>query len=664
MQFSKATLKLSLILVSVICLANGISAKVILPPFFSDNMVLQQKDNAAIWGKAAATTVTIMTSWNNKTYTVKTDTHGEWMTKVVTPVAGGPYEITFDDGDKTTLRNVLIGEVWICSGQSNMEMPLAGWGKINNYQKEIADANYASIRLLQIEKLTSTTPQKDVKVEGGGWRPCSPETVAGFSSVAYFFARNIYQSTHIPIGLIHTSWGGTIAEAWVSGTSLKTMADFKPAVEKMEAQVKLEAGSAKDYQQQLKEWQNKLNTEDAGYKDEKAVFAAPDLNNDAWKKMKLPTLWEDAGLAGFDGVVWFRKTVSVPESLVGKELTLHLGTIDDNDITWFNGVQVGKTEGYNTDRIYQIPAKLVTAGANTIAVRVYDGNGGGGIYGDSALSLKAADGQRVMLSGDWSYSIGVNVKDLPPQPASPNDPNRPIVLFNAMINPFIPYAIRGAIWYQGESNAGRAYQYRELFPLLISDWRQKWGRGDFPFYFVQLANYTQTKDEPAESDWAELREAQSKTLSLPNTGMAVIIDIGEAKDIHPKNKQDVGKRLALIARANIYDEKITFSGPVYQSFKKEGSTIRLSFKDAEGLRVKGGNALKGFAIAGIDKKFYWAEAKIEGNEVVVSSPNVADPIAVRYGWANNPICNLYNQADLPASPFRTDDWDGVTKGAK
>ncbi|MBF9252861.1 9-O-acetylesterase [Pontibacter sp. 172403-2] len=664
-MISKTTyIRIALYLFIALCTGHKAFAKVELPAIFSDNMVLQQKTDAALWGKADKDkTIRISTSWNNKTYITQADADGNWKLKVATPAAGEKsYTITFDDGEPLTLKNVLIGEVWVCSGQSNMEMPLEGWGKIKNYKQEIANANYPNIRLLQVEKATSTVPLQDVKVENGGWQPCSPETVADFSAVAYFFGRNLYQNQHIPIGLIHTSWGGTIAEAWTSGASLKQMPAFLPAVEQMEKSPSDPAALKAQYQQQYKDWQQQLLAKDPGYANGKAAWATAAVNDAAWKTMQLPANWEAAGLPDFDGVVWFRKSINLPAGMAGKTLTLTLGPVDDNDITWFNGVEIGRTEGWDKPRTYTVPANLVKAGENIVTVRVVDAAGGGGIYGaPEQLKLSAPGNKTIALAGDWKYKVAMPASEMPAMPQAPEGPNRPTVLYNAMIHPLIPYAIRGAIWYQGESNADRAYQYQQLFPLMIADWRKNWGQGDFPFYFVQLANFMDVAAEPGESDWAELREAQLKTLTSPNTGMAVAIDIGEAADIHPKNKQEVGRRLALIARAKVYGEQISFSGPIFQSYKTEGNKIRISFQHTDGgLKVKDGTALKGFAIAGADKKFYWADARIEGNDVVVSSPKVPVPVAVRYDWANNPVGNLYNGAGLPASPFRTDSWPGVT----
>jgi len=636
-----------------------VQSKILLPSVFSDNMVLQQKTNAAIWGKATAgKAVKITVSWNKINYGAIADTNGNWKIKVATPGYGGPYSITISDGEILVLNNVLIGDVWICSGQSNMEMPLAGWGKILNNEKEIADAKYPNIRLLQAEHVTSSVPLNDAKVTNGGWQECSPKYIAEFSSTAYFFAREVYEKTKIPIGLIHTSWGGTIAEAWTSAESLKKMTDFSAAIDKIQKLAK--NPSTVSYEEKLQNWVKMTTEKDSGYQAGETKWALAETTN--WKSMTLPTLWEDAALKNFDGIVWFTKKVNIPENWKTNGVKLNLGTIDDNDITFVNGVKVGETVGYNVGRTYAIPANLLKTGENTVTVRVFDSGGGGGIYGDAKdLSFINNTAEKISLAGDWKYKVGVDFKNVEAKPYEENGPNRPTVLYNAMIHPYLQFSIKGAIWYQGESNADRAYQYRELFPMMIKDWRQKWGQGDFPFYFVQLANFMQIDRTPVESTWAELREAQQKTLALPNTGMATIIDIGDAKDIHPKNKQEVGRRLALIALAKTYGQKVNYSGPVYQSNKVEGKHIRLTFGNTEnGLKAADGEALTGFAIAGSDKKFYWAKASIQGNQILVSSDQVVNPVAVRYAWGNNPVCNLISNDGLPASPFRTDTWQGLT----
>jgi sialate O-acetylesterase len=649
------------LLLMAISITYTVQAKVKLPAVFSNNMVLQQKTNAAVWGTAApGKSIELGSTWSTKKYMVNADSNGNWKILLATPAYGGPYKITISDGEEITLSNVLIGEVWICSGQSNMEMPLAGWGKIMDYQKEIAEAKYPEIRLLQVEHQTANQPQQDVKVATGGWQECNPQSISGFSSTAYFFAREIYRKKGIPVGLIHASWGGTIAEAWTSGSTLKSMPYFSAAVNKIAAadQIKMN----RNYMRELEIWEKNVLSKDAGLESGKPQWTATAYDDAGWKTIALPSLWEDSALPGFDGIVWFRKKISIPASWAGKEIKINLGTIDDDDITFFDGTKVGETKGYGETRIYTVPAAAVKAGDVVLSVRVSDFTGGGGIFGEkNAISVSSAGGESLGLEGDWKYKTGLNFRDIPAAPASSQDPNRPTVLYNAMIHPFIRFAIRGAIWYQGESNADRAHQYRTLFPALITDWRKKWNRGDFPFYYVQLANFMKSAQQPGPSNWAELRDAQLKTLTLPHTGMAVTIDIGEANDIHPKNKQEVGRRLALIALAENYADKSPFSGPVVVSQQIRENTVSLNFKYAEGgLKTKEGRALKGFALAGADQKFYWAEGVIKDKQVVLSSADVPNPIAVRYGWADNPGCNLYNGAGLPASPFRTDSWPDLT----
>ena len=638
--------------------------KVRLHPVFSSNMVLQQKTDAPIWGKATPNRqVTVTVSWDNKKYSATAAPDSAWRLSVKTPEAGGPYTVTVSDGQTLTLDNVMIGEVWICSGQSNMEMPLAGWGKIKNYEQEIAAANYPNIRLLTVGRAVNEKPLSDLNV-GKGWQVCSPATIAEFSATGYFFGRDLNQTFNIPIGLINSSWGGTIAEAWTSAESLNEMPDFVEPVKTVQDYAGAGETAADKYIRAVSEWMDKVKLIDPGYSQNLPEWAALNFRADGWKTMILPGFWEEKGLDEVDGMVWFRKTIIIPSKFAGKELTLSLGAIDDNDVTFFNGVEVGHVEGDQKHRVYKVPANLVTKGEAIIAVRAHDTGGKGGLSGPAdKMFLQLKTGEKISLSGEWQYQISLEKKKIPTFPANNfHNPNRPTVLFNGMINPLLPYAIKGAIWYQGEANAARAYQYRELLPLLISDWRKQWGH-ELPFYFVQLAAFRKAQPEPAESEWAELREAQTKTLALNNTGMAVTIDIGEANDLHPKNKQDVGRRLALAARALTYGQSIQYSGPAYKNYKIEGNKIRIYFDHANGMTPSSGDKVKGFAIAGRDHKFHWAEAVIDAqtSSVIVSCPEVAYPIAVRYGWADNPDCNLVNGAGLPASPFRTDEWQGITK---
>lgn len=659
----------ALLLVSLIQ-SLTMAAQVKLSPIFSDNMVLQQQSSTPIWGKSSpGKTVRIVPSWNNKEYTTQVDTQGNWKIKVETPSAGGAYTITISDGKPITLKNVLIGDVWLCSGQSNMEMQVEGWGKVTNFEQEKADAqNYPNIRLLQIEKATSPTPIDNISATGNGWQVCSPKTVADFSAVGYFFGREIHKSQkNIPIGLINTSWGGTVVETWTSAQALSIMPEY---VDEIAHVAKIPASVAdreKRFLANVESWKKDVEKIDKGFSAGQPAWATLSTDDTSWAEMNVPGIMQEQGLKGFNGIVWFRKVIDIPAKWEGKELTLNIGVVDDNDFTYFNGVEVGRTEGWMSPRSYKIPKELVKKGKAVIAVRVVDTGGNGGIHGSAdGIFVQRVVGDRINLAGAWKYKASLNIKDTPSMPVNmATEPNIPSYLFNAMLNPFIPYTIKGAIWYQGEGNAGQGYQYRNLLPLMITDWRNRWGY-NFPFYIVQLANFTALQEQPVQSSWAELREAQTLTAQhLDNTGMAVTIDIGEAFDIHPKNKLDVGKRLALAARVQTYGEHIPYSGPMFETYKLEGNKIRIFFKHTDGgLKTKDSKPLEGFTIAGVDQQFYWADAVIDGNTIVVSSPKVEFPVAVRYAWADNPVCNLYNGADLPANPFRTDDWQGITYGNK
>ncbi|MEJ7558887.1 MAG: sialate O-acetylesterase [Pedobacter sp.] len=662
---SLKSLRAGLFFFPILLTFEASQAKVKLPSVFADHMVFQQKTKVSIWGKTdAGKTVHVNASWAKSKVSAVADKSGNFKVGITTPSFGGPYTVTIDDGEKTVLNDVLIGDVWICSGQSNMEMPLAGWGKIDNYEKEIKDANYPNIRLLQADHVTSNVPLADAKVWEGGWRTCTPQNIPEFSSVAYFFAREVFKKTGIPIGLIHTSWGGTIAEAWTSAATLKTIPDFVDAVKKIERSA--EATAAPSMEEQLVTWSKLVLANDAGLQGGNAGWQSASFDASTWKSITLPANWESNGMDNLDGVVWFRKSVTIPEKWAGKELKLNLGPIDDNDVTFVNGLKVGETVGYGNDRVYVISADKVKTGPLVIAIRVTDTGGGGGMYGgQNVLSLSSSDGEEISLNGEWKLKLGLDFKKIAPMPGSNDGPNRTTVLYNAMINPYLQFPIKGAIWYQGESNADRANQYRTLFPAMIQDWRKSWNQPNFSFYFVQLANFMKVETKPVASAWAELRDAQRQTLSLPHTGMAVAIDVGNDLDIHPKNKQDVGKRLGLIALAKDYGVKIPFTGPVYKSQLITGNSIKLTFIGVEsGLKTKDGGEVKGFIVAGSDQKFHWAEAKIIGNQIVVSSAAVANPVSVRYAWANNPVCNLVDGSGLPASPFKTDAWPDTTLGRK
>ena len=634
-----------------------LQAKVVLPSVFTDNMVLQQKTDITFYGDATKNKqLTVKTGWNGKEYHTEADGQGKWSLKIPTPAAGGPYEITFSDGKKLQLKNVMIGEVWFCSGQSNMEMPVAGWGKVMNYEQEIAEAAYPAIRLFQVKKNTSLAPLKEVESTLGGWQECSSATVPEFSALAYFYARALWKELNVPIGVIDCTWGGTPAEAWTNHETLRQVMGFREEMDKLERLGFDPNRMEQAYSEERAHWQSLFTEKDKGMENGKLCWTAPSLSEEDWQTISLPGYWEGKGLKDFDGIIWFRRSLEIPAEWAGKPLTLRLGMIDDEDITYFNGVEIARGAGYMTPRTYTIPAKLVKAGKAVLAVRVSDFGGEGGIHGKAEELYVEADGKRISLAGDWKYRIGLSLKGFPPAPVSPiQSSSYPTVLFNAMVKPWTAFPIKGVIWYQGEANVGRSEQYEDLFPALITDWRRQW-RSNFPFYFVQLANFMESKEIQPDSEWAALREAQTKALKLDQVGMAVTIDIGLADDIHPKNKQEVGRRLALVALVGSYGKNVSGSAPVFRNYRIKGDKMELDFgQKQDGFKIKD-TTLKGFTIAGPDRVFYSAEAMVQNGKIIVFSPEVSIPLAARYGWADNPDCNLYGENGLPVAPFRTDCW--------
>lgn len=631
----------------------GLKAEVKLPPLFSSNMVLQQGIEIPVWGWASPgekVTVTL----NKASVSVKTGKDGKWQVKLPVMNYGGPYTLTVKGKNLVTFENVMIGEVWVCSGQSNMEFQLMS---ANNAEAEIAASNHPEIRLFTVKRRISQTPQNNL--EEGEWVECSPATSPRFSAVAYFFGRSVAEKLKVPVGLINVSWGGTVAETWTSEEMISKNPDFEKQLAHLK---KIDLNDyAKSIEKEVKERIGEFSTVDLGMQNGNPVWAAPGFDDSNWKTMPLPGYIEQNGLEGVDGIIWFRREIEVKPGEENKPATLYLAKINDSDHTFLNGTLVGSTNQMaDNSRIYKVPAGVLKPGRNVLTVQVEDVGGVCGIYGDTATLHLQIDKRIIPLSGSWKYKIGMVKFNIS---LSPN--SYPTLLFNGMINPLIPYGIKGAIWYQGEGNASRAKQYQRVFPDLITDWRNHWKQGDFPFLFVQLANFMNADSVPVESAWAELREAQSKTLALPNTGMAVTIDVGDALDIHPKDKQTVGNRLALNALNKVYHQDVEFSGPILKEMKVAGQKMVLTFNHCgTGLKAKDKYGyLKGFTLAGEDKKFYWAVAEITGeNTVEVSCPQVKNPVAVRYAWANNPDdANLYNSSNLPASPFRTDSWKGITE---
>ena len=649
-----------------------------LPSIIGSEMVLQRNTDVNLWGKATpGQKIEITTTWGIKK-SVRADKAGKWTLSIPTGEAGGPYDVALQSKDTSIILNdILIGEVWLCSGQSNMEMPLTGWpptDTILNSKKEIENANFPRIRLFTVPRITSASPLDNCE---GEWVACSPETVAGFSATAYFFGRNIYNRLNIPVGLIHSSWGGTPAEAWTRIEDVTQIPAYSHVTDSLQ-KAKVEFNIMLEWINTLKKDKVNVNNPEfmASLKALDTSFAQPGFNDEAWPALPIPSLWEPNGLPNFDGIVWMRYTFDVPEAMAGKECTLNLGPIDDMDMTYLNGVKIGeimKPGFWRFERKYTIPKEAIHPGKNTLAVCVFDFQGGGGIYGKDGVQLTSAGGGKIVLDGNWKYMpfaivMGnkiyyyTNEKSYfqSPKVSYPINQYAPTALYNGMIAPLVPYTLKGAIWYQGESNVGRGYEYRSLFPAMITGWRNVWAQGDFPFYYVQIAPWRYNDEVPSPT--AELREAQLMTLSLPNTGMAVTMDIGSLETIHPCYKQEVGRRLALWALAKDYGfDTLEYSGPLYDTIAIQGNSIRVSFMHADGGLVAKGGPLTWFETAGSDQVYYPADASIDGNTVVVSSKQVPQPVAVRYGWSDIAQPNLFNAVGLPASPFRSDSWKRLSE---
>ena len=647
-------MKRTLLALSTILLcALSTSANVRLAGIFNNDMVLQRNINIPVWGWAAPGEA-ITVSFHDQTKKVKAGKDGKWTIRLDPEVAGGPFILTVRGKNSIVLNDVVVGDVWLCSGQSNMEFTVTSG---NNAKEEIAAANFPMIRHIKIPNRGSLTPKDDI--DSTGWQVCSPATVGNFTAVGYFFAREIYQQEHIPIGLINSTWGGTHVETWTSREAFEQSSEFKSMIDGLP---RLNFDSLGRLRRQ--ELVEKLSAVQGGLPDVATAqsWSTSSIDDHDWPTIKSPGMWEGQVklLQNFDGVAWMRKEVELSAAQAASATSIELGAIDDRDITYLNGQRIGAADVYNAMRVYALPSGLLKPGKNVVAVRITDNGGGGGFSGPAENMRIISNSGDISLAGDWKYHIEA-VADK----AGGINPNQyPTLLFNSMINPLIPFGIKGALWYQGEANAGRAVQYRQSFPLMISDWRSRWKEGDFPFYFVQLATFNSNNGTSKNgSSWAELREAQTKTLSLKNTGMAITTDIGNPSDIHPKNKQDVGKRLAAVALNKVYGKSVEYAGPVYESMTIENGKATLHFSHAaSGLLVHDRYGyVRGFEIAGADHQFHYAKAMLTGNTVTVYSDEVSQPVAVRYDWADDAgDGNLYNAEGFPAGPFRTDDWPAMT----
>jgi len=635
---NKIFFKILILLAGSLCI-SFLNAKIKLPTLVSDGMVLQRNQKLNIWGKADANEK-VEVKFLNKNYKTSADKNGNW--KIVLPEqkAGGPYIMTIND---VILKDILIGDVYLASGQSNMELPMRRL--IPLYADEIKNASNQNIRFFTVpQKYNFKSPQTEL--EGGKWEVTNPQAILNFSGVAYFFAKELSQKNKVAVGIIHASLGGSPIQAWMDENSLKKYPEYLGEAKKWQNDDLIKSTESNE-QALIKGWYAELDQSDLGLNQHWEKF---DLNDADWKTMQIPGSWEDKE-GPFDGSVWFRKEINLSKNQAGKTAFLNLGRIKDADVTYINGTKVGNVTYEYPPRWYDVPAGVLKEGKNVIALRITNGGGKGQFISDKPYYLEI-DGQKIDLKTVWKYKIGARMEKM--APGTTFIRWKPTGLYNAMINPLINYNIKGALWYQGESNTGKPREYGDLLTTMITDWRNKWNRKDLPFFTVQLANFMEPKTEPVESNWAELRDQQRQvSLNVSNTGLAVIIDMGEWNDIHPLNKKTVGDRLALQALKVADRKNIIADGPVYQSMKTEGNKIILSFKSGTD-DFENVSELKSFAIKNSDGKWFWATAKIEGKKIIVWNDSVKNPVVVRYDWADNPDGNLKNKIGLPASPFTTE----------
>ena len=636
--------KLFTFLVFISFFASAIT-QVRLPKLISDGMILQRDIQLKIWGWASAGEP-VSVVFKEKVYAAKADQHGNWLIVLPAQKTGGPYNMRIKATNEIVIKNILIGDVWLCSGQSNMELTMERLKY--KYAGEIRNGDNSEIRQFTVpDKYDFKRPQDDVVA--GQWVTATGKDIYTFSGVAWFFARKLYEKYKVPIGLINSALGGSPAEAWISEKAIQKFPVYYEEAQKFKNDALIDSIEKSD-KRLSSDWYNLLNERDEGLK---YKWTDTGFDDEGWEQFTVPGYWPGTGTGFLNGAVWFRKKIEVPASMIGEPAKLELGRIVDADSVFLNGQFVGSTGYQYPPRRYELPPAILKQGSNIIVIRVISNSGSGGFVPGKRYEL-ATKNDTIDLKGGWKYKTGSTMQPLPPQTFIRW---KPVGLYNAMIAPLINYSIKGAIWYQGEANTSHPADYRNLMHTLVNDWREKWNQGDFPFIYVQLANFMESKPSPGESNWAELRQQQLNLLSVPNTAMAVAVDIGEWNDIHPENKKDVGTRLALQAERIAYgDKKIIASGPLYQSMKVEGNKIILSFSNTgNGLMVKGGTHLKQFAIAGMDGHYEWAKAIIKGNKVIVWSDNIRHPVSVRYAWAGNPEgANLYNGEGLPASPFFAD----------
>ncbi len=631
--------------------ATGAGAATFMPTIFSDHMVVQQKLPLKLFGKDEPGRKIIAEFADQKAEAVA-QADGRWQLTIAPPAAGGPYTLSVHGSSTLTFADVLVGEVWLCSGQSNMEFALQG---ADNGPAERDAANDSRIRLFQIPQVRDESPRDQIPAK---WSVCNSASAGGFSAVGYFFGRKLRQELKVPVGLINASWGGTMAEAWTPKPALLQL----PGMEQLlKAKHEDQSAAWREHGEKLNQWMVKQGIPlDASAK-QKAGWVKVDFDDSAWKTMQLPNNWQSQGLV-HNGIVWFRKTLQISDDVkLDAPAILEIGAADDFDITFVNDRSVGHCDGqtpnfWMAQRHYEVPAGILRHGKNVIAVRVTDIGGAGGLVGPNTAMSLSVGGRSFPLAGPWQYQPEQWFENLdnasrPPIPGGGD--TMATELYNAMIHPYAGYPIAGAIWYQGESNCGQPEQYKKLLPTMIQSWREAWGR-QFPFFIVQIAGFEHNATEAgAQCMWATFRDAQRQIAqTVPHSGLAVAIDVGNPTDIHPTNKQAVGNRLAQQALAKVYGKDIAASGPVLDKATRRGSEVVIRFTDlAGGLSAKDNILAQDFELRDASGQWAWADAKIQGDHVVVSSPKITNPVMVRYAWRNTPPARLYNQAGLPAVPF-------------
>lgn len=630
-------------------LSNYAHGAIELPRLVSDGMVLQRGIEINLWGRATPSS-SVELQFRGQTFRASVGAKGDWSVLLPQQEAGGPYQLKIKNGEETTeVHDILIGDVWLCSGQSNMELNMERASPL--YEDVIARASHPNFRYFEVPKRYNFQ-EDEHDLPGGYWKTLSPENVRSVSALCYFLGVNLANSQRVPIGIINASLGGSPAEAWISPEALRAFPESYAEAVRFRNDLLIDSiQSAERLQSQ--EWQVQATNADQGHSSVGLSWSQPDCNIEDWASIHLPGDWSASPIAGQPGVIWVRRSFQVPDHWSDQAAYLQLGRLVDADSVFINGQFVGRTTYQYPPRRYQVPKGVLKSGQNTIVVRLVTNSGRPEFVTDKLYQI-SSQGETIGLYGLWHYRQGVV---MPPAPSTTFIRWKPTGLFRAMIHPLLRYRIKGIVWYQGESNVGRAETYEALMKTLIQDWRERWGQGNLPFLVAQLPNFQNPALEPIESKWAELRDAQRRLQRIPNTKIAVTIDLGEWNDIHPLNKKAVADRLAMVARQAVYEEEMVASGPIYERQEVEGNSIRLFFSGVgSGLVAAKGGPLQHFAIAGEDRKFVWAEARIEGHTIVVQSDLVNAPKYVRYAWSDNPLwANLYNQEGLPASPFSTEE---------